>query len=482
MTAKRSSSRPTKVLEPSLELPVIPQTKTERAVLTVSEITDLVKGTLESEFSDIWVEGEISNSKISQAGHAYFSLKDQDSVLTSVMFRPSLTKLKFELEDGLHVIVHGRISVYEARGQYQLIADTIEVAGLGALQQAFEQLKEKLTKEGLFDEAHKRPIPLLPQRIGIVTSPTGAAIRDILNILNRRYTNLEIVISPTLVQGPQAAPQIAEAIDNLNLLKNLDVIIVTRGGGSLEDLWPFNEEIVARAVYHSQIPVISAVGHEIDFTICDFVSDLRAPTPSAAAELVVQNKSELVSTLQNCIDSLTHTMESQVKDLRGQLDNLISSPIFTQPTKTLEAYSQRVDDFSDRLHRHITHELTICNNKVKNVITRLNVSSPRTKLTIWQDKLTNSEKRLNDSVAHQLTLFRQLLEARMSNLNALSPLAVLGRGYSITFQLPEKNIVRDTNQIKIGDKIEVRVKQGQMTAEVLQKEKTHDGNQETSKV
>lgn len=482
MATKRSSSRPTKVIEPLQELPIAPQIKTERAILTVSDITDLVKGTLESEFSDVWVEGEISNSKISQAGHAYFSLKDSDSVLTCVMFRPSLSKMKFEMEDGLHVIVHGRISVYEARGQYQLIADTIEVAGLGALQQAFEQLKEKLNKEGLFDESHKRPIPLLPQRIGIVTSPTGAAIRDILNILNRRYANLEIIIAPSLVQGVQAASQIAEGIDNLNRLSNLDVIIVTRGGGSLEDLWSFNEEIVARAVYRSQIPIISAVGHEIDFTICDFVADLRAPTPSAAAELVVQNKTELVATLQNCIESLTRSMEDQVEDLKGQVDHLISSPVFTQPTKTLEAYSQRVDDFSDRLHRHITHEWTICNNRINNAITRLNVSSPSQKIAIWHDKLSHSEKRLFDTMTHQLTLFRQLLESRMGNLNALSPLAVLGRGYSITFQLPEKNIVRDTNQLKIDDKIEVLVHKGKFTAKVMDKEADNGGTQEKSEV
>jgi exodeoxyribonuclease VII large subunit len=262
-------------------------------ILTVSQLTDKIKILLEGSFPDIWVEGEISNLSIPQSGHAYFTLKDEQSQIRSVLFRSSQRFLKFTLQHGMQVICRGRLGVYEPRGEYQLILEYIEPKGVGALQLAFEQLKGRLEKEGLFDLEHKKPLPLLPLRIGIITSPTGAAIRDMLRVIKRRHPKMQILIYPVPVQGAEAAPQIIEAIRYFNAEKSIDVMVVGRGGGSLEDLWAFNEEAVARAIYSSTIPVITAVGHETDYTIADFVADLRAPTPSAAAEMVVESEENI---------------------------------------------------------------------------------------------------------------------------------------------------------------------------------------------
>jgi len=286
-----------------------------KKILTVSELTLNIKGHLEEGFRELWVEGEISNFRSPASGHYYFTLKDDKSQIRAVVFRFMGRSLKFEPKDGLSVICRGRITVYEPRGEYQLILDYMEPKGIGALQLAFEQLKEKLAKEGLFDPAHKKLLPLLPQKIGIVTSPTGAAIRDLLTVIGRRFSNVEILINPVKVQGEGAHQEIAKSIYELNGIPGIDVIIITRGGGSLEDLWSFNEEIVARAIYRSSIPVISAVGHEIDFTIADFVADLRAPTPSAAGELVVRDKAELINLLETLFNRMKniilHLLETE---------------------------------------------------------------------------------------------------------------------------------------------------------------------------
>lgn len=303
-----------------------PQKTPKPKIYSVSELTRGIRTLLEGTFPEVWVSGEISNFRSHTSGHFYFSLKDDQAHLSAVMFRGANAKLPFKLEDGLEVIAHGRITVYEVRGQYQIVVDHIEPKGIGALQLAFEQLKKKLQTEGLFDPAHKRPLPFLPKKIGIVTSETGAAIRDILNILQRRFPSVDVLLVPVLVQGEGAAREIAEGIRILNEREDIDVMIVGRGGGSIEDLWAFNEEIVARAIYNSKIPVISAVGHEIDFTIADFVADVRAPTPSAAAELVVPNRMDLVVQ----IEKLRHRLITlrlrfpdwlmRVDDWRGRLE------------------------------------------------------------------------------------------------------------------------------------------------------------------
>ena len=290
-------------------------------IYTVSQLTSSIKIVLEDSFRNLWVEGEISNFK-AVAGHFYFTLKDDKSELKCVFFKSSNEKIKFEMKDGMQVLCCGKISIYEQRGVYQLYVAKIEPKGVGELQLAFEQLKEKLFKEGLFDEAHKKPIPLLPERIGIVTSITGAAIRDILHVLNKRFSNVEIIINPVKVQGDGAKEEIASAIEEFNTLGNVDVMIVGRGGGSLEDLWAFNEEIVARAIYNSKIPVISAVGHEIDWTISDFAADMRAPTPSVAAEIVIAKKSELADRLDEIEKKITLFPMDMIKECEQRLDEI----------------------------------------------------------------------------------------------------------------------------------------------------------------
>ena len=370
---------------------------TGRYIYTVSQLTSSIKIVLEDSFQNIWVDGEISNFK-TVAGHFYFTLKDGKSELKCVFFKSSNEKIKFEIKNGMQVLCHGKISIYEQRGVYQLYVTRVEPKGIGELQLAFEQLKEKLFKEGLFDEAHKKPIPLLPERIGIVTSTTGAAIRDILHVLNKRFSNVEVIINPVKVQGDEAKEEISSAIEEFNRLGNVDVMIVGRGGGSLEDLWAFNEEIVARAIYNSKIPVISAVGHEIDWTISDFVADLRAPTPSVAAEMVIAKKSELT----------------------GRLDE-IEKKIINFPMDIVREYEQRLDEIEDGIGLRFRHYMELKEDNFKLL----------------------SEK-----------------------IQILSPLGILDRGYSISFKLPDRKIIKNSQTLKKGDEIETRVSKGSFVSRV----------------
>ncbi len=296
----------------------------DKHIYSVSELTQNIKFILEEAFSGIWVEGEVSNLTKHQSGHMYFSIKDKESVLACVLFRGAVRGIKFEIESGMKLLCRGRISVYNKRGQYQLYVDSAEPKGVGALQVAFEKLKEKLYKEGLFDESIKKEVPYLPSRIGVITSPTGAAIKDILNVAKRRFSNIEIILNPVRVQGDAAKDEIVDALELFNALGNVEVIILGRGGGSIEDLWPFNEEIVARAIRNSKIPVISAVGHEIDWTISDFVSDFRAPTPSAAAELVIPKKDDLVKEINSLAGRLRLPLISGFQQRAQELDDLAS--------------------------------------------------------------------------------------------------------------------------------------------------------------
>lgn len=391
------------------------QTLQKRPVLTVSQLTSMVKGTLEENFALLWVEGEVSNLRAPSSGHIYFTLKDEKSQIKVVMFRGRGSFLKFRLEDGLHIILRGSITVYETRGEYQIIADYIEPVGAGALQLAFEQLKERLAKEGLFDKTRKRPIPSVPKKVGIITSPTGAAIRDMLHIMDRRFANLHILIYPVRVQGAEAPPEIIQAIRDMNSIEDLDAIIVGRGGGSMEDLWAFNDEGVARAIYNSRVPMISAVGHETDFTIADFVADLRAPTPSAAAELVVQNKADIEERLKTLYRRLCHISKGRLTLLTSHLKNIEGR--LRNPIDRVRQLSQRLDDMTLRLNLSV------------------------------RQKLDFSEKKL---------------ERDMSLLNSLSPLAILSRGYSITTSLSTGTVVRSIADVKVGDRVGVRVTDGEM--------------------
>lgn len=388
-------------------------------ILTVTQLTVQIKNLLEGNFPDIWVEGEISNLSIPQSGHAYFTLKDEQSQIRSVLFRSAQRFLKFTLQHGMQVICRGRVSVYEPRGEYQLIVDYIEPKGIGALQLAFEQLKAKLEKEGLFDLDHKRPLPLLPQRIGIITSPTGAAIRDMLRVIKRRHPRMHILIYPVPVQGIEAAPAIVEAIQHFNRDQNVDVMIVGRGGGSLEDLWAFNEEPVARAIYASKIPVISAVGHETDYTISDFVADLRAPTPSAAAEMVVKSEESFREFISSLESSLIKRIRQQIDLTRASLREF--TRLLGDPRRLLEQYVQRVDELTGRLATGLRHH-------------------------VRRD--------------------RALLTALTAGLDHLNPLGILSRGYSVTRKLPEGVILKDASYVRPGDLLNTKLHNGEIISRV----------------
>ncbi len=393
----------------------------EPKIYSVSELTRRIKVLLETEFPLVWVEGEISNFRVSPSGHAYFSLKDEFCQIAVVIFRLQLSDLSVKLKDGMKVLVCGSIGVYEKRGEYQIIATKVEERGIGALQIAFEKLKRKLYEEGLFRPEHKKPIPMLPQRIGVVTSPTGAAIRDILNVLDRRFSNLHIILNPVRVQGEEAAGEIAAAMADFNRLRNVDVIIVGRGGGSLEDLWPFNEEIVARAIYASEIPVISAVGHEIDWTISDFVADVRAPTPSAAAEMVVGRKEEIAERIRVLRDELGHHASSILGEYRRRLELARQSYVFREPGNLIKQYHQQADEFLGRIM----------------LLSR-----------------------------HRVEMFCQKVEGLKCRLEALNPRGVLARGYSITLDAVDGSVVSRVGKVRVGGDVKTVVTDGSFVSRV----------------
>jgi exodeoxyribonuclease VII large subunit len=425
----------------------------ERRILTVSALTSLIRGVLEENFEQVWVEGEISNFACPTSGHCYFTLKDAGAQIRCVMFRSAARSLRFTPRDGMRVITRGRLSLFEPRGEYQLVSEYLEPQGLGALQLAFIQLKERLAKEGLFSDLHKKPIPKLPQRIGIVTSPTGAAIRDILTVLSRRFANLEVLIAPVRVQGEGAAAEIASAIQDLNRVGNIDVMIVGRGGGSLEDLWAFNEETVARAIFRSAIPVISAVGHEIDFTIADFVADLRAPTPSAAAELVVRSKNEMTAELEALTHRLDMTMIRSLERSKTHVSSL--SRMLTDPTRVLGHLAQRVDSLENRLVREAALLLDRYDERVAMLSARLSRQNPALTLERSNERLCSLLLRMDQAMKRQLATAAEGLRLASGTLNAVSPLATLCRGYSITRKVPERTVVRDSREIKAGDRVEL---------------------------
>jgi exodeoxyribonuclease VII large subunit len=345
-------------------------------IKTVTELTRQIKGVLELGFSNIMVQGELSNFKLHSSGHAYFTLKDEGAQISGVMWRNRVQQLLFKPIDGMKVIARGSVSVYEPRGNYQLDCVHLQPLGVGELQLAFERLKQKLNAEGLFNPENKKPIPLYPSRIGVVTSPTGAAVQDILSVLKRRMPAVEVVLVPVKVQGIGAAEEVVSAIEALNQYRNVDVIIVGRGGGSLEDLWAFNEEIVARSIFASEIPIISAVGHEIDFSISDFVADLRAPTPSAAAELAVKDKNELIELIGNICYTMSNTMAHCIDSQRQSIEHLVQSYSFNKPQDLLRQKSQRADDMIRRLENSILNNLQSNHHRYNLLSGRINLLDP----------------------------------------------------------------------------------------------------------
>ncbi len=433
-------------------------------ILSVTELTQQIKARLESEFVEIWVEGELSNLRLPSSGHAYFTLKDATSQLRAVMFRSANRLLKFSPKDGMQVVCRGRISVYEARGEYQVVVEVLEPKGLGALQLAFEQLKERLAAEGLFDPARKRPLPALPRCIGIVTSPTGAAIRDMLNVLRRRFANVHIIINPVPVQGEGAAAAIAGALDEFNRMGGVDVLIVGRGGGSLEDLWAFNEEAVARAIHRSAIPVISAVGHEIDFTIADFVADLRAPTPSAAAELVLRSKDELRERIAARAGMLEQCIRRRLERAQGALRQQASA--LRDPRRLVEGYQQRLDELQDRMARGAFNTIRHHRMRLAQMREGLRHRNPIERLRQMGERLAVARLHLVQQLHHDLKQRRSQFESLVGRINGLSPLAILARGYSITRTLPQLRVIRSAKSVAVGAAVQVRLHQGALICEV----------------
>jgi len=442
----------------------LPFTEPHRRILTVSELTWRIKEQLESAFTGLWVEGEISNLRSPTSGHVYFTLKDEAAQLKAVLFRSRLRHLRFEPTDGLKVLAFGALDVYAARGEYQLVVEVLEPRGIGALQLAFEQLKDRLGREGLFDPGRKRPLPVLPQKIGLVTSPTGAAIRDILNILTRRFANLHVLIAPVRVQGEEAPREIVEALQMLNRVPRLDVIIVARGGGSLEDLWAFNEEAVARAISASRAPVISAVGHETDYTIADFVADLRAPTPSAAAELVVREKDALVRSVLQLRARLQAAIEQRLALLEDRLTWLRSRRVLTDPTRPLRDLARRLDDLTMRFPLALRRRGERAALRLQHARTNLLLLSPLARITNRARILEQWGDRLGRAGRHGLQARTARFVGAVAQLESLSPLAVLSRGYSIC-RVGER-IVRSAADATPGDRLHVLLHRGELECRV----------------
>ncbi len=452
-------------LPPEQSVSQLEKKEPDHRIYTVSELNSESRILLETAYSFVWVEGEISNFSNPSSGHFYFRLKDERSQIQAVMWRSSHRFMRWRPKDGMKVIVQGRITLYESSGQYQIDVAQMTPHGKGELYAAFEQLKEKLQKEGLFDSKRKRSIPMLPKKIGIVTSPTGAVIRDILNILGRRYLNLQILIFPAKVQGEDAAPTIVEGLRALNRFRDIDVLIVARGGGSLEDLWPFNEEAVARAIVSSRIPVISAVGHETDTTIADFVADLRAPTPSAAAELVIGKKSEFVEKLANCSSKMLSSMRTRALHLRQKVQLLEQSRGLTGIPQKIHAFQQKVDDLESRLLLGLQKGHQIQNRKFFQAQQKLNAGQLRHLIEVKRSRvnvLIGKTKAILDSRA---SAGHRELARLAGKLDSLSPLAVLERGYSIA-STREGSILKESTQAVVGQQIHVRLHRGKLKCEV----------------
>jgi exodeoxyribonuclease VII large subunit len=429
---------------------------TDKKILTVSELNHSVKKLLETHFHAIWIEGEISNLTRPQSGHLYFTLKDMNSQVRCAMFRNRNLVLPFEIQNGMHLLAYAKISLYEGRGDYQLIIEHIEERGEGLLRRRFELLKIKLANEGLFDTSKKKPLPAFPRKIGVVTSPTGAAIRDVLSVLKRRFATIPIIIYPTGVQGDQAARQIAEAIALANTRKECDVLIICRGGGSLEDLWAFNEEIVARAIYESKIPTVAGIGHEIDFTISDYVVDYRAPTPSAAAEQVSPNQVEYRQRVADISKRLAHCLLNEIKHAKLTLKNYRSR--FLDPTNLLQQHFQALDMLSQSLFNIFKGRLETEKNKVQFLQLKLQHKSPDQFLKESRTKLVTNRQLLNQLIRRKIAESKQSLAAMLRTLNTVSPLQTLERGYSITMK--NGHIIDDVILVKKGDNITIQVKTG----------------------
>lgn len=436
----------------------------QRKIFTVSELNADIKNLLEQQFPFIWIYGEISNFRTPASGHFYFTLKDENAQINAVMFRGQQRHLKFEPADGMGVTGMGRISVYEPRGTYQVILEYLEPSGAGALQIAFEKLKSRLASKGFFNEQHKRPLPFMPSKISLITSPTGAVVHDLLNIIQRRAAGVRVEIIPVSVQGAGAVEQIVDALVLLNDRADSDVAILARGGGSLEDLQAFNSEPVARAVFESQIPIISAIGHETDYTIADFVADLRAPTPSAAAELVVPEKTELNRRCTELKRALIYNINNFIRQLRKTIEELNSR--LKAPERQVEDFRLRLDDLINRLENMARGRIGHENERLNFWTDRLLANNPRSQLIKINEKLDQINTNLFKTLIFYLKDRQNKLRTQTAKLDALNPLAILARGYSITRTLPGTLVVKDARNVTLDQQLEVMLSRGKLFCRV----------------
>jgi exodeoxyribonuclease VII large subunit len=434
--------------------------------VTVTALTKYIKRKFDVDphLTDIWIKGEISNFNLHSRGHMYFTLKDEKARIQAVMFAGANKSMKFKPENGMKVLIRGEISVYEQSGGYQVYVKEMQPDGIGSLYLAYEELKKTLQKEGLFDSAHKKPIPKYPEQVGVITSPTGAAIRDILTTINRRYPLAKVILIPALVQGVQAGASVAKAIKTANQLNTLDVLIVGRGGGSIEELWAFNEEIVAREIFASQIPIISAVGHETDYTIADFVADLRAPTPTGAAELAVPHFSELMDRLLERKNRLKRTMREKITSNKDRLNHYQTSYAFKYPKQLYLQKEQQLDLIVERLNKEGQRAIIHKKDSFTHVKNRLANVHPKGQIKRSMEAYQLLLKKLNREMSSVLTHKHSQFNETIAKLNALSPLRVMDRGYSLVYH--EQELVKSVNQIETGQMIKVQLKDGQLDCKV----------------
>jgi exodeoxyribonuclease VII large subunit len=438
-----------------------------RRVFTVTELTVRIRDLLEQQFFEVWVEGELSNCRVWNTGHLYFTLKDGSSQIKGVIFRSALRYLKFKPADGLRVVARARVSVYEPKGEYQIVCEHLEPQGLGALQLAFDQLKKRLQEEGLFDSTRKRPLPALPRKIGVVTSLEGAAIRDIIKVLGRRYRNVQLVIRPARVQGEGAALDVARGLKAIGRVPGVDVVIVARGGGSIEDLWAFNEEIVARAIARCPVPVISAVGHETDVTIADFVADVRAPTPSAAAEIVVKAKEEFCARIDRLGDRLRAGVLARVQALDRRVRMAGSRPALAGFRGRVALRGRRAAELSYALARAMRGRIALRERRLQQLRRQLDTCDLGRRLASIRTRLVGGDGRLRSAIADRRHRAEMQLRNCAGRLDTLSPLAVLGRGYAVCWNAERTEVIRDAATRAPGDRVTVTLARGELNCEVL---------------
>ena len=447
-----------------------------RRVFSVSQLTDRIRTLLEERFFEIWVEGEISNCFAAKTGHVYFTLKDANAQIKAVMFRSDVRYLRFTVQDGLSVVARGRITVYDPKGEYQIVCQHLEPEGLGARQLAFDQLKERLAAEGLFDARRKRPLPSLPRKIGVVTSLDGAAVRDIIKVLRGRYANAHIVIRPARVQGEGAALEIARAMAAIGKVKGVDVVIVGRGGGSIEDLWAFNEEVVARAIAGCPVPTISAVGHETDVTIADFVADLRAPTPSAAAEMVVARKDDFCARIDRLGHRVEAAMSGRLHRMRARLGGIESRPGYAGFEMRIAMRGRRADDLSHQLLRALRMRLGRRERAYQALRLALETFDVRRRFGTIRTRLVAANGRLRSSADRRIHAADARFRATAARLDSLSPLAVLGRGYAVCWNADRSAIVRDAASVRRGEQVHVKLERGELDCEVVDRRQPAAGS------